>query len=186
MQYIVFDLEMNNKWGSSIHEIIEIGAVKLDDNLEIVGGYQSFIKPKLHIFISKMIRRKTKIRQEWVNRAPQLPSALEGFKDWIGADEFMLCGWGRDDLIALERNFKIYELDQQEYDMLNNYWDIQKSFGNIYQLKNQISLKNALELINITPRYDIWHRAIFDAINTAQVFVEVYDKISQPKAEVKV
>jgi inhibitor of KinA sporulation pathway (predicted exonuclease) len=177
MQYIVFDLEMNNKWGSSIHEIIEIGAVKIDGNLEIVGGYQSFIKPKIHIFISKMIRRKTKIRQEWVNKAPDLPYVLDGFKDWIGAEEYLLCGWGRDDLIAMERNFKMNEMNADEYDMLKNYRDIQKSFGNIFQLKNQISLKNALEMINVTPRYDIWHRAIFDAINTAQVFIEIYDKI---------
>ena len=177
MNYIVFDLEMNNKWGSSVHEIIEIGAVKINSNLETVDNFQSFIKPKTYTVISRIIRKKTKIRQEWVDRALSLPSVLEQFKNWIGEEDFILCGWGSDDLLALQRNFKMNELAEPEYEMLKNYRDIQKSFIKLFQLKNQVSLKNALEMVNVTPKHDIWHRAIYDAINTAQVFIEIYDKI---------
>lgn len=181
MNYIVFDLEMNNKWGSSIHEIIEIGAVKIDGRLEIIGGYQSFIKPLNDAVLSKLIRKKTQIRQEWVDEAPDLSLVLEEFKEWIGDERFFLCGWGRDDLITLERNFKINEFAETEYNLLKDYRDIQKYFIKIFNLKNQISLKNALEMINTPPKHDIWHRAIYDAINTAQIFIEIFDKIDLTK-----
>ena len=177
MNYIVFDLEMNNKWGSSVHEIIEIGAVKIDDRLETIGGYQSFIKPATDKVLSKLIRKKTQIKQEWVNGAPALPFVLEEFKEWIGEDDFFLCGWGRDDLITLERNFKMNELAEKEYELLKNYRDIQKYFTKMFDLKNQISLKNAMEMIDVQPKYNIWHRAIYDAINTARIFVQIFDRI---------
>jgi DNA polymerase III epsilon subunit-like protein len=50
MNYIVFDLELNSKPFKSRHpnEIIEIGAVKLNRNLEITGTFQSFVKPKVY------------------------------------------------------------------------------------------------------------------------------------------
>lgn len=177
MNYIVFDLEMNNKWGTSIHEIIEIGAVKINSRMEVVGNYQSFIKPKLHITLSKLIKKKTGIRQEWVDIARELPDVMDIFTKWIGPEDFLLCGWGIDDLITFERNFKINSLDENEYDLLKNYCDIQKNFIKIYHLPNQISLKNALAMLEIEPQYDIWHRAIYDAINTAQVFLEIFDKM---------
>jgi len=181
MNYIVFDLEMNNKWGSSIHEIIEIGAVKINGNLEIVGGYQSFIKPRTHLIISKLIRKKTQIRQEWIDDARTLLLVVDEFKEWIGREDFFLCGWGRDDLLTLERNFKMNEFAESEYDLLKNYRDVQKSFINMFDLKNQVSLKNAMEMINLVPKYDIWHRAIYDAVNTAQLFIEIFDKIDLSK-----
>lgn len=181
MQYIVFDLEMNNKWGSSIHEIIEIGAVKLNGRLEIVGGYQSFTKPGIDNILSKLIRKKTQIKQQWIDEARDLPTVLKEFKEWIGEEDFYLCGWGRDDLITMERNFKMNELAASEYELLKNYRDIQKCFLDMFDLKNQVSLKNAMETLSITPKYDIWHRAIYDAVNTAQVFIEIFEKIDLSK-----
>jgi len=177
MKYIVFDLEMNNKWGTSIHEIIEIGAVKINQDLVIEDDFQAFVRPKTHTVLSRLIKKKTRIRQEWVDRAPLLPVVLERFRDWIGPDDFLLCGWSSDDHLALQRNYKMNGLAEPKYDLLNNYRDIQKSFINLFQQKNQVSLKNALEMLNLTPKYDIWHRAIYDAFHTAQVFVEIYDKI---------
>lgn len=48
MNYIVYDLELNSKpFKSSIpNEIIEIGAIKLNENLQEIGMFSSFIKPK--------------------------------------------------------------------------------------------------------------------------------------------
>lgn len=177
MNYIVFDLEMNNKWGTRIHEIIEIGAVKINSDMEIVNNFQAFIKPKLYPTISKLIKKKTRIKQEWIDNAKELSYVIEDFRKWIGEEDFVLCGWGIDDLITFERNFKINNIDDAECDLLKNYNDIQKQFIKIYSLPNQISLKNALEMLNAKPEYDIWHRAIFDAINTSQVFVKIFDRI---------
>lgn len=61
MYYIIFDLEWNNAYnystGKGMNEIIEIGAVKLDEKLNIVDTFKQLIKPK----ISKSLREDLKI-----------------------------------------------------------------------------------------------------------------------------
>ena len=55
MNYIVFDLEWNQCYGGQEFvnprmpsEIIEIGAVKLDEKLNIIDRYESYVKPRLY------------------------------------------------------------------------------------------------------------------------------------------
>ena len=51
MQYIVMDMEWNNayskKLGAFVNEIIEIGAVKLDDSLRVLDTFSVIIKSKI-------------------------------------------------------------------------------------------------------------------------------------------
>ena len=62
MNYIVLDVEWNqgeNRHEHGSHqvpsfEIIEIGALKLDEHLQIVDGYQSLIKPQIHASMNKI------------------------------------------------------------------------------------------------------------------------------------
>ena len=55
MNYIVMDLEWNQSYNGHMgehprmpFEIIEIGAVKVDKNLNIIDEYSSLIKPKIY------------------------------------------------------------------------------------------------------------------------------------------
>ena len=63
MNYIVFDLEWNQSPSGHAgehprmsFEIIEIGAVKLNDNFEIVDEFSQLIKPKLYTKLHKYIK----------------------------------------------------------------------------------------------------------------------------------
>ena len=51
MGYIVLDLEWNSAYykpqGRFINEIIQIGAVKMNDNFDIVDTFQVYIKSKI-------------------------------------------------------------------------------------------------------------------------------------------
>ena len=51
MEYIIFDLEWNNAFNyrtkKGINEIIEIGAVKLNDDFEVVDTFKQLIYPRL-------------------------------------------------------------------------------------------------------------------------------------------
>ena len=55
MRYIVFDLEWNqcpsgksDEVAELPFEIFEIGAVKLDDNMQRIGSFSCYIKPKVY------------------------------------------------------------------------------------------------------------------------------------------
>ena len=60
-QFIVYDLEATC-WRSRKPrkvEIIEIGAVKLNENLEIIDDFCQFVRPKLHPEISPFCTKLT-------------------------------------------------------------------------------------------------------------------------------
>ena len=65
MNYIVLDLEATCKENdrSFPNETIEIGAVKLDSDFNIISTYNKFIKPKLNPVLTQFCKDLTSITQ---------------------------------------------------------------------------------------------------------------------------
>jgi 3'-5' exoribonuclease 1 len=63
MNYIIFDLEATcwEGWDKSRNETIEIGAVKISDEREIISEFSSFIKPLKHFILSDFCKSLTSI-----------------------------------------------------------------------------------------------------------------------------
>lgn len=176
MNYIIFDLELNSKPFKNRHpnEIVEIGAVKLDENLNNLGDYQSYSKPRIYKKLFKVVKNKTNINQEDINNAEEFNKVIYDFRKWIGND-CILCSWGHDDIHHLRTNCK--------FNRVNSRWfkesiDIQKQFSRIFGLpKGQVfSLKNALDMLEIPVEQEL-HRADTDAWYTAEIFKRIFDKI---------
>ena len=76
MKHIVIDLEMNKIARSSEarkickSEIIEIGAVMLDENLQEIGNFRTYVKPEYNDKIAAEIRNLTGITEAMVANAP--------------------------------------------------------------------------------------------------------------------
>ena len=78
MQYIVFDLELNQdiplsknrsrSKGKYPFEIIQIGAIKLDSNLNTIDTFNSYVKPDIYTRVSPFITKLTKITTRQLNR----------------------------------------------------------------------------------------------------------------------
>ena len=98
MNYIIFDLEAtcweNDK--SKTSEIIEIGAVKLNDKLEVVATFSKFIKPVIYPALSDFCIRLTSIEQKNVDVADIFKNVMVEFENWITSSdtEVALCSWG--------------------------------------------------------------------------------------------
>ena len=87
MNYIIFDLEWNNAYNyktqKGINEIIEIGAVKLNDNLEIVDTFKQLIKPSLSKKLGSNFKRLTHITMEEIrNSGISFNDAFADFSRW--------------------------------------------------------------------------------------------------------
>ena len=93
MQYIVVDLEWNQpvSYQSSVYrkvgdklifEMIQIGAVKMDENFEIVDSVSIPIHPTHYIKIHPRIKRMTHLGQEELEDAPVFMDAMKQFSDW--------------------------------------------------------------------------------------------------------
>ncbi|GAE89011.1 3'-5' exonuclease [Acetivibrio straminisolvens] len=176
MNYIVYDLELNSKpFKSSIpNEIIEIGAIKLNENLQEIGVFSSFIKPKHFKKLFPVVKQKTKITQDQINSADSFRNVIKQFIRWIG-DDFILISWGHDDVHNLILNCKFNRI---RTDWLKRNIDIQKQFSTIYNLPSgqRYSLENALSLIGVEIGENL-HRALNDAEYTAKIFASIFDKL---------
>ena len=176
MNYISLDLEWNQAYAQKAlavqkrlecrlrGEVIQIGAVKLDEDLNLIGSYRITVKPKFFKVIQRYVMRLTGIDQEMLDHGTPLPEAIERFRRWCGED-FAFLTWGPDDIPMLEDNLRAHRLDGA---WLHKVYDLQLIFNRQTDgSKNQRSLEYAMEHFGIEqnlPAHDALNDAYFTAL----------------------
>lgn len=189
MYYIIYDLEFNQKNNDLIEdeipqsnnipfEIIQIGAIKLNENFEIISNFNTLIKPTIYKSIHPFVENLTNITDVQVSSCRNFPAVYEDFLNFIGNDETILCVWGIVDIKELIRNVKFYSLSASK---ISKYIDVQKyASKHLNSAKNsRIGLKNAIELLNISINGD-FHDAYNDAYYTSEIFKAIYNPKIKP------
>ena len=171
MNYIVFDLEATcwEQHDRSDNEIIEIGALKISDQLEIVSEFQTFVKPLKYPILSDFCKKLTTIRQEEVDNAPHFYEVIPAFKAWIG-EEYQLCSWGYYDQRQLVADCQLSNLDHQ---WTRHHISIKHQHGRIRQLKRPLGMMRALQLEGMQAT-GTHHCGIDDARNIAKIFIKCF------------
>lgn len=180
MKHIVVDLEMNiipkKEAARKIcrNEIIEIGAVMLDENHHEISAFRTYVKPEHNAVIDATIRHLTGITTEMVASAPKFKEAFRMFTAWcLGTgDEVEICAWSDSDYNQVEKEMllKEYVPTEEERCITDVAWkDFQKEFDCNLGFERQVSLAMALDMagIDFTGRQ---HDALDDARNTAELF----------------
>ena len=175
-RYVVFDLEMCKVPKSikpeALHmEIIEIGAVLLDETYKEIDSFKTYIKPQ-YGFVDEFIKNLTGITVAETKNAPETKQALEMFSDWI-PDDAVLVTWSENDEHQLRREMEYKNIDIPKLNrLLDEYIDSQLDFSDIMDSDRQYSLYEALVLGDIDFDEDI-HDALVDARNTALLFAKM-------------
>lgn len=183
MKYIIFDLEWNNAYNyaakKGINEIIEIGAIKLDENLNIIDTFKQLIKPKVSKKLSSRCKNITNISMDEINEfGIPFKEAFESFANWCGKDDNLFLTWSNSDLYVLSNNFHVF-LGNANIEFIKKYCDAQKycmSFIDTPDGQSQISLLKCAEIMNIDIDQSKLHRALMDCFVTAECFKSVFDK----------
>lgn len=180
MHYIVVDLEWNQPLSFDTHvyrqvgdrlifEMIQIGAVKVGENFEVVDSISIPIRPTHYVKIHPRIRKMTQLGAEELADAPQFLEAMDQFASWCGED-YTLLTWGCDDVSVLKQNMDFFGCKVQ----LPPLCDIQRLFSDVHKCRERKGLKAAMEMLDIQPdeaRY--FHNALHDAYYTALVFAKL-------------
>lgn len=182
MNYIVFDLEWNqSNTGKEKRvrdipfEIIEIGAVKLNDKLEIIGKFNRLIKPQVYHEMHYITRSLIHLRIEELQNEAFFEEAAKDFLTWCGED-YIFCTWGPLDLTELQRNMKFYGMPPLS-DKPIKFYDVQKLFSIAYEdKKSRRTLEHAIDYLDI-PKDIPFHRAFSDAYYTAKVLARIDKEI---------
>lgn len=175
MNYIIVDFEWNQspygKNTSRKHlpfEIIEIGAVKFNENRQEIGRFSEIIKPKVYKKLHHVTKSLTGISEKELNDGRAFPEVVTDFLQWCGED-YMFCTWGNLDLLELQRNLKFHHMESLLKGPIT-YHNVQKLYRIFYDEENSaVSLEAAIEALQLKNAGD-FHRAVNDAAYTAAVF----------------
>ncbi len=177
MSYIVLDMEWNQPWPGSPSskkvlpaairgEIIQIGAVRLDEQGCPGDEFQAMVSPKFYRHLNRRVSKltgikETRLREEGV----PFPEAVQRFRDWCGEEPVFLT-WGFDDIGILRENLQLFHLKQ---DWTERWYNVQMVFNAQTDGSNsQKALKTAMETFGIEASRPA-HDALGDAYHTALI-----------------
>lgn len=188
MDYIVFDLEFNQDFSTSgcrrtlrsCFEIIQIGAVKLDANLNMIDTFQRNVKPTIYPAVNPFITELTGITTEQLSAEETFPAVYGAFSDFSGGSESIFCSWGMTDMKELFRNIEYHKLDLKS--VSKRHINLQPYASHHCNLppKKMIKLKSAAELLDIPLVYS-FHNALHDALYTAEILKRIQNDSIRPK-----
>ncbi|MBU3143200.1 3'-5' exonuclease [Clostridium sp. CF012] len=184
MNYIIFDLEFNQGYNFGVEpktltnpkcpfEIIQIGAVKLNENLERIGALDVLIKPEIYTTLNPFVKELTGITIDELNSGKSFKEMYSEFIEFMKADKSVLCVWGVADIKELFRNIEYHELDSTM--VPTEYINIQSYASSALNCQKgiNIGLGNAAKLLGI-PIENQFHDAFNDAFYTAEVFKKIH------------
>ena len=173
MKYIVIDMEWNRPERSNrlvkepivLHgEIIQIGAVMLNEELDEIGSFEVKVRPKFYTRMNRKVEELTGISDKDLEDGLPFPEAVNKFKDWCGKDSILLT-WGPCDVEMLEDNLIVHKMD---YSWIPEEFDAQLMFDFQETMEDRnYSLDYAMYYFNL--RGIKAHDALNDARDTASV-----------------
>ena len=185
MNYVIVDFEMNliareEKEAKKIcgREIIEIGAVILDEQLVVMGEFKTLVKPQYSKVIYPRYESLTGISTNMVVGAPVFNTAYEMFVNWCESygEDYEVYAWSENDYnqLVAEMELKGY-YDEAMKKPLTRWYDFQKEYMNKLGLEKVLSLEKAVNYAGMEFQGKI-HDALWDAKNTAELFAIVRDE----------
>ena len=182
MNYVIMDLEWNQSSTGEEEvskvlpfEIIEIGAIKLNDERRMISEFSELVKPQVYHEMHHITRKLIHLQMKQLEQGRSFTEVMEQFRKWCGED-YIFCTWGPLDLTELQRNIRYYGLEPLS-DGPIRFLDVQKLFSIAYEdRKSRRALEYAIDYLKIEK--DIpFHRAFSDAYYTAKVLALMDEEV---------
>ncbi len=185
MKHIFVDFEMHpiskeyvEERAICQREIIEFGAVMLDEQYKEISSFKEYVKPQYAKDICTNIAILTGITNSTLAGAKGFADVFEKFLSWceeMGTD-YTIYAWSGNDLEQMIKEIKLKHIEQEEKvtRLLENWVDFQKDYCELVKSEGPISLEKAL---NSVGQYFVgdMHDALYDAKNTAELFTMTRD-----------
>lgn len=173
--WLVIDLEATTDdggWPTDEMEIIEIGAVVVDEHGCERGRFQSFVRPTRRPHLTAFCRQLTHITQQDVDGAPTLMQLQASFEPWLQHHLSTLQGWlswGNYDRQQFETEWR----RQHIVSVLASlpHFNLKKLFNRQFKSstgRKQVGLNRALEIAGLQ-FCGTQHRGLDDALNIARL-----------------
>lgn len=178
-RYVVVDLEMckvpkgYKKEFRCGREIIQIGAVLLDQDFNIYDTFNEYVKPE-YGKLDKFITNLTGITEDNLSDADKLSNVLRGFEEWLPDGELVGISWSDTDNNQLIREVdkKSIYISSKLQSVLARWVDCQPQFSDKMKMEKLYSLEEALIATDICTEGRA-HDGLVDAYNTGLLFAKM-------------
>ena len=120
MYYIILDMEWNQALDRAHTvekpvllrgEIIQIGAVKCDEDFNLVDRLKINVAPKYYKKMNRHVEKITGITNAMLAKGEKFPEAFAKLREWC-TPEFRFITWGFDDIAMLADNLELHGFDR--------------------------------------------------------------------------
>lgn len=179
MEYIILDLEFNGTYSKNRHcfvnEIIEFGAVKCDEQLNIIDTFSELIMPQISKKLNTHVSKLTHLTMEELRQSHRnFPQVLSLFRKFLG--DGVLMSWGTSDILVLMENYRYFIGGDMSF--VRAYANLQaycEAALDYHDSARQMGLSTCAEQLSIGFEDASLHRAYNDAELTALCFHRLYD-----------
>lgn len=182
MNIIILDLEWDSAYSVKnqrfVNQIIQIGAVKLDSGCNIIDTFSVTVKSALSKKLTRRFVELTGITSEQMREGVPLSKAVEMYNAWAGTGTLTMT-WSTSDLYTIIENCK-YLLTPATRFRIEKYADLQsyvqnemRSIG--FELKSQISLSGAAQMLSISSEGLELHKAQDDCLLSVALLKRFYN-----------
>ncbi len=182
MRYVIIDLEWNNVYVKRlkgfINEIIEVGAVMLDDSLQEMDTFSCLVKSQISKKLNSRVEELTHLtNEELAISGVSFQAAMKYFSHWLNdKNDVIVLSWGNGDIRSLLDNYRFF-METETIPFLHSYIDLQSYCQGIVasQTLNQVGLSAAAEKIGIDLSLFHNHRALDDSRLAAECLRQTFD-----------
>lgn len=185
MNYIILDLEWDSAYSVKhkrfINQILQIGAVKLDGNFNIIGTFEQTVRSSVSKKVTGRFAALTGITTEKMRDGIPFDEAVDRYNEWAGKDTVTMT-WSDSDLYSIKENEECLLSGGRKF-AVEKYLDLQKFVqGELkkagYEDKNQISLSAAAQLLGVDTEGLELHTAKDDSLLCVALLKKCYNKES--------
>lgn len=177
MKYICIDLEAtcseSDEFPRDEMETIEIGAVIVDSNFEVIDEFGCFVRPIRHPKLTEFCTGLTTIKQEQVDSADTFPEVWSEFRQWLGNySDYIWVSWGDYDRNQIIGDLIFHEMQDNEF--VNLHQNAKKLFSKKQEMRSRVGLKGAVTKFAGLEWQGAHHRGIDDAKNLARLMPYIF------------
>ena len=170
---VLFDLEWNigyQPYTFNYHgvqqtlrgEIVEIGAVKIDEDANVLDTFSIHLRPRIFRKLQHHIAKVTGLTQADLDKGEPIVQGLRRFMQWCGPDaEF--AEWGLDDVPVLKQNLFLCNLDESKPTV---WYDLQQVFLREHPRKEGEGMTLESVVTRCAFRYPV-HRRCLPSVGSA-------------------
>lgn len=158
-------------------EIVQYGYIIVDGNDKVIEKRSSLIKPLRKSALNKKTLQFLGRKEEDFTDACSYISFYQDLAKKIDKYNIKIIAWGKNDLIALEKSFRLNHL--APLDVKSRFINIMQVMKNYYQLRKEMGLFETYKKLTNSEYHEQTHDALEDAYLAKEIFMIFKENINK-------